>query len=267
MSKAKSPPALLELDRATVWRDRVPVLRNLSLRVEQGQHTAILGPNGCGKSTLLKLIHRELYPLAEAGHTPLRILGHSRWNLSELRTQLGLVSADLHASLATQQGQTVEQTVVGAFHGSLGLPQGRRPDPACWASVQAALAEMDIAELSNRRLPTLSTGQLRRVLIARALVHRPRALLLDEPTTGLDIGARRQLLARLRALACTGVTLVLITHHLDEVIPETRQVVLLRDGQVQAAGAPAPLLNSAQLSALFGVPLRVQRHEHGWSMD
>ena len=260
-------PALLELDRATVWRDRVPVLRQVSLRVDQGQHTVILGPNGCGKSTLLKLLHRELYPLAEAGRTPLRILGQSNWNLSELRAQLGLVSVDLHAELAAQRTQTVEQTVVGAFHGSLGLPQGRSPDPNCWPRVETALAEMDIADLARRRLPTLSTGQLRRVLIARALVHRPQALLLDEPTTGLDIGARRQLLARLRSLAQSGVTLVLITHHLDEVIPETRQVVLLRDGQVQAAGSPAPLLTSAQLSALFGVPLRVQRHEHGWSMD
>lgn len=156
--------------------------------------------------------------------------------------------------------------MLSGLHASLGLPLDLQPQQADYAPAHLALARMGVAELARRPLHTLSTGQMRRVLIARALVHAPQALLLDEPGTGLDIAAQLELRQQLRQLAREGVTLVLVTHQLEEVLPEMQQVLLLRDGQLQAAGTPEQVLTSAQLSALFGIPLTVQRQQDRWNL-
>ncbi|MBB5208879.1 ABC transporter ATP-binding protein [Chiayiivirga flava] len=257
---AEDDAPLIELDRASVVRDGVTVLHDVSLRIPLGRHTAILGPNGCGKSSFVKLINRELYPLARGdGPPPARVFGHGRWNIAQLRTRLGLVSADLHGDLAQLRGLDVEDTVLSGLWGSFGVPDHLRVTDTDRARMHAALATMDALALLHRRLATLSAGEARRVLIARALMHRPQALLLDEPTTGLDVASRHRFLQLLRTIAQAGTTLVLVTHHLEEIVPEVRHVVLLRDGRVFAQGSAEAMLTSARMSALFGMALRVVR--------
>ena len=250
---------MIELDRATVVRGDAVVLRDLSLRIEPGRHTALLGPNGCGKSTFIKLINRELYPLAREGEAPVKVFGRNRWNVNELRTQLGVVTGDLTRDLEEMPGLRVEDAVVTGFFASFVLPPWREVDPAMRQSAREALARVHAGELAPRLFAELSTGQMRRVLIARALVHRPRALLLDEPTAGLDLVARQRLLDLLRALAHDGITLVLVTHHIEEVLPEFERVLLLRDGGVLADGRREAVLTSELLSAAYGGPMRVWR--------
>ncbi|KAA3602003.1 ATP-binding cassette domain-containing protein [Stenotrophomonas maltophilia] len=256
------PPPLIELDRATVVRGQVKVLHGLSLRIAQGQHTALLGPNGCGKSTFIKLITRELYPLALGdGSVAVKVLGQNRWQVDRLRSQLGIVTGDLSSNLADMPGLTVEQAVLSGFFASYVVPAFREVTDDMRARVGETLAMTGALSLRERAYAELSAGETRRVLIARALVNRPQALLLDEPSTGLDLVAREQRVATMRVLAQQGITLVLVTHHIEEIIPEIERVVLLRDGRVQADGTRAELLRSTPLSAVFGGTITVCEQE------
>ena len=258
---ASSVP-LIELDRACVVRGQVRVLHDLSLRIEQGQHTALLGPNGCGKSSFIKLITRELYPLAHGdGTVAVRVLGQNRWQVDRLRSQLGIVTGDLSSNLSDMPGLTVEEAVLTGFFASFVVPAFREVTPEMRERARETLAMTGALPLLQRGYAELSAGETRRVLIARALVNRPQALLLDEPSTGLDLVARQQLIATMRVLAQQGITLVLVTHHIEEVIPEIERVVLLRDGRVVADGARAELLRDEPLSAVFGGAITVVEQE------
>ncbi|MEN5265374.1 ATP-binding cassette domain-containing protein [Stenotrophomonas sp. TWI587] len=253
-----SPVPLIELDRACVIRGQVRVLHDLSLRIEQGQHTALLGPNGCGKSSFIKLITRELYPLAHGdGTVAVRVLGQNRWQVDRLRSQLGIVTGDLSSNLSDMPGLTVEEAVLTGFFASFVVPAFREVSPEMRGRARETLAMTGALPLLQRGYAELSAGETRRVLIARALVNRPQALLLDEPSTGLDLIAREQLIATMRELARQGITLVLVTHHIEEIIPEIERVVMLRGGKILADGPRAELLRDAPLSELFGGPIRV----------
>lgn len=254
---ASSVP-LIELDRACVIRGQVRVLHDLSLRIEQGQHTALLGPNGCGKSSFIKLITRELYPLAHGdGTVAVRVLGQNRWQVDRLRSQLGIVTGDLSSNLSDMPGLTVEEAVLTGFFASFVVPAFREVSPEMRERARETLAMTGALPLLQRGYAELSAGETRRVLIARALVNRPQALLLDEPSTGLDLIAREQLIATMRELARQGITLVLVTHHIEEIIPEIERVVMLRGGKILADGPRAELLRDGPLSELFGGPIRV----------
>ncbi|MBS0583704.1 MAG: ATP-binding cassette domain-containing protein [Proteobacteria bacterium] len=249
---------LLELDDARLMRGEAEVLRGLTLRIAPGQHTAIVGPNGAGKSSLVRMIHRDDYPLAhDDGRPPMRILGRTRWNVFELRKHLGIVSGDLQQRLIDEDLVDGLDAVVSGFFASHVLSFNHAVTDAMRAAARTALARLGAAHLAPRRFATLSTGEARRVLIARALVHHPGALLLDEPTAGLDFVAQRTLLESLRGLAREGTTLVLVTHHLEEILPEIDHVILLREGRVFAQGAKAEVLRSEVLSAQYDAPLRV----------
>jgi iron complex transport system ATP-binding protein len=253
-----SPVPLIELDRACVIRGQVRVLHDLSLRIEQGQHTALLGPNGCGKSSFIKLITRELYPLAHGdGTVAVRVLGQNRWQVDRLRSQLGIVTGDLSSNLSDMPGLTVEEAVLTGFFASFVVPAFREVSPEMRERARETLAMTGALPLLQRGYAELSAGETRRVLIARALVNRPQALLLDEPSTGLDLIAREQLIATMRELARQGITLVLVTHHIEEIIPEIERVVMLRGGKILADGPRAELLRDAPLSGLFGGPIHV----------
>lgn len=256
---AMTPVALFELDRATVVRGATRVLHNLSLRIPLGQHTAILGPNGCGKSTFIKLISRELYPLAREGDAPVKVFGLRRWNVNELRNRLGVVTSDLTRDLQQMPYLRVEDAVITGFFSSFVVPPHRQIDAGMRAKARHALEQVRATPLADRQVAELSTGEMRRVLIARALVHEPEALLLDEPTAGLDLVARRHFLGLMRSLAQRGITLVLVTHHIEEIIPEIDRVLLLRDGAVCADGDRAGTLTEAQLSHAFGGPVQVRQ--------
>jgi iron complex transport system ATP-binding protein len=253
--------ALLEIDHASVMQGGRRVLDHLSLRIAAGQHTAILGPNGSGKSTLVKLIARQLYPEA-AGEAPgsVHIFGRSRWAVADLRRLIGIVSPAVQHDYTTDTPVEVLDAVVSGFFAARGVARHHHVTAAMRERADEVLQQLGAGHLAGRPMDSLSTGEARRVLIARALVHRPRALLLDEPCAGLDLASRRSFMESLRALARAGTTLVLVTHHVEEIVPEIDRIVLLRDGHVLADGDKAATLTDARLSATFGMPVQVSRH-------
>ena len=252
---------LLTIDQASVMQGDRLVLDRLSLCIADGQHTAILGPNGSGKSTLVKLIARQLYPLAKRdGNGRVHIFGRDRWNVAELRSLLGIVSPAVQLDYTSDTPVEVFDAVVSGFFAARGISFNHQVTDDMRGRAHEALTQVGATSLIGRDMASLSTGEARRVLIARALVHRPRALLLDEPCAGLDMASRRHFLEGLRELARSGTTLLLVTHHVEEILPEIGQVVLLRDGRVFRQGSKADTLTDATLSEAFAMPVRVSRH-------
>ena len=252
---------LLTIDQASVMQGDRLVLDRLSLCIADGQHTAILGPNGSGKSTLVKLIARQLYPLVKRdGNGRVHIFGRDRWNVAELRSLLGIVSPAVQLDYTSDTPVEVFDAVVSGFFAARGISFNHQVTDDMRGSAHEALAQVGATPLIGRDMASLSTGEARRVLIARALVHRPRALLLDEPCAGLDMASRRHFLEGLRELARSGTTLLLVTHHVEEILPEIGQVVLLRDGRVFRQGSKVDTLTDATLSEAFAMPVRVSRH-------
>jgi iron complex transport system ATP-binding protein len=244
---------LLHIRNASVVRGTRALIDGLSLDIAQGQHTAILGPNGSGKSTFVKLITRQLYPLAGG---EVRVFGQDRWNVAELRSLMGIVSSAMQLDFDAHPPLEVFDCVLSGFFAARGLWTHHKVTGAMRDRADAALAQIGATHLKGRDMSTLSTGEARRVLIARALVHRPRALLLDEPCAGLDPAARRGFLESLRAVAAAA-TLVLVTHHIEEILPEIGHIVMLKDGRVFREGAKSALLTTDALTRLFGMPVDV----------
>jgi iron complex transport system ATP-binding protein len=253
---------VLELTNATVVKADRPVLHDLSLRIAVGEHTAIVGPNGAGKSVLVRLLtHEDRAVVPADGSSPVRVFGDDNWNVFELRSQLGIVSADMHQRFVSGNSEgriRGEAAVLSGFLASDGILRYGTVTDDMRRRAADALERMGAAHLAKRWLDELSSGEARRVLLARALVTAPRALVLDEPTTGLDLAARHDFMERVRQIARDGTTLILITHHIDEIIPEIGRAILLRDGRIAGDGPKRATLTAARLSELFGVPVAIE---------
>ena len=255
---APDRPPLLELSGAVVMRDGRAILTVEEFRIAEGEHLVVLGPNGAGKSTLIKLLTKEVLPLW-ADPPPVRFLGEPRYELREARRLLGVVSAT-----AQDEADVVlpaRQVVLGGFFGSLGVPPHTTVTPEQVAAADSALAELEVSHLAERIMTTLSTGEARRVLFARALVHDPAVLVLDEPCTGLDPHAAYHVRCALRALAAGGRSLILVTHHVEDIVPEIDRAVLLKNGRIVADGPKRELLTSETLGGLFDIPVEVEERD------
>lgn len=250
---------LITLDRATVYRGDRAVLRNFSLAIRVGEHTAILGPNGAGKSTLIKLLACELPPYYRTGPPARYLFGQETWNLFELRRHLGIVSFDLQEAY-DETNTTLFDVIASGCTGSIGVNERLTKDQRF--RVRELLHDFAITHLANRTAATVSTGELRRALLARALVHRPAVLLLDEPTTGLDPAAARQFrqtIARLHRQT----TLIIVTHHVEDIVTPIDRIVFMRDGRVLADDTKERLLTTRGMRQIFGVSLPIKRTRDG----
>lgn len=259
MSSPRRNHPLLSVRDATVVVGGRRVLDRLSIEIAEGQHTAILGPNGSGKTSFLRLISCQYYPLARGGEPVVSVFGRDLWNVSELHSILGIVSPEARNGFAPHEATTGLDAVISGFFGSQALFRHHRVTPTMREKAGDALRLMGADHLADRRLGEMSTGERRRVLIARALAPNPRALLLDEPSAGLDVAAERRFLETLRRVAQNGTTAVLVTHHVGEILPEIDHVVLMKAGTVHRAGPKRDVLTSANLSELFDVPVVVRR--------
>lgn len=245
---------LLEAKRLTVYRGATRVFEDFSLNLVRGQHTAILGPNGAGKSTLLRLLLGDVHPVPD-DRSVLRLFGLDRWNVWDLRVHIGFVSHELQGEYLPDS--TGLEVLRSGYHASIGVYRHHVMTPAQGARCQIVAGEVGLEHLLERPYVTLSTGEQRRMLLGRALVHEPEVLVLDEPTSGLDPQACFQYLATIRSLMRKGTTILLVTHHVHEIPPEVERVVLLKDGRVVGDGPREQMLSSEPLSLLYGTAIRV----------
>ena len=240
------------------------VLDDFSLQIQPREHVAILGPNGCGKSTLVKTIAREVYPMVREGSS-MTILGRDRWNVFELRSLLGIVSNDLMTACTTDVKS--RDVVISGFFSSTRIFPHHTVDPTHQSLAGEALEQMQVGHLAARPMFELSSGEAKRVLIARALVHKPSALLFDEPSNSLDLYAQHYLRDSMRMLAKSGIGIVLVTHDLADIVPEIERVVLISKGKIAADGHKEDVLTSEKLSSLFGIKAELAQREgyyHLW---
>jgi iron complex transport system ATP-binding protein len=263
------PDPLIECRNLTVYRGATRALNCLSLTIADGEHVAILGPNGCGKSTFIKTLTRECYPVVDEPSSALRIMGRDRWSVAELRAMLGIVTQDLIAECTRGMSSdfadvprrvTGRHTVLSGFFSSIGIWPHHHVTPDMEQKTDEILDRLEIRHLAARPLHELSSGEARRLVIGRALVHDPAALVLDEVANSLDLRAAYRLREMTRTIAQAGTALVIVTHHLPEIIPEIDRIVLIKDGAVVGDGPKDKLLASRVLSELFDMPIEVGRH-------
>lgn len=239
-------------------------LDDFNLRIGADEHVAILGPNGCGKSTLIKTITRECYPVIREGSS-MSLFGHETWDVFALRARLGIVSNDLMLSCTGEAcGRDV---VLSGFFSSINIFSNHRVDDGQRELAEAVMARLKVSYLAERAVNEMSSGEARRVLIARALVHQPGALLFDEPCNSLDLAAQQSLRQTMRDLANSGTAIILVTHELPDIVPEIQRVVLMNRGRVVADGPKEEILQVERLAELFGVRVEMARrdgHYHLW---
>ncbi len=246
---------MIEYQDVTVSRNNRIVLDSITLSISLGEHAAILGPNGSGKSSLIKTITRECYPHQGIPGSYLRILGKEHWNVFKLRTLLGIVSDDLIESHT--RDFSCRQIILSGFFSSTGIWPHHKVTPIMKRKTQEVMELLEIPHLAERNINEISTGETRRILIGRALVHDPKALVLDEPNTSLDIHASYGLRKILRKIAGRGTSIIMVTHNLTDIIPEITRVILLKAGHVFEDGTKEKILTSKSLSSLFGTPFEV----------
>ena len=253
-----SDAPLIDIHNATIYCGDTRVFDNFDLTIEQHEQVAILGPNGSGKTTLLKVVNREIYPVLQ-DDSWVRILGRSTWNVWELRSRIGVVSHDLQARYrATTSGLDVVLSGYLSSVGIHGILAGRIND-AQKTKARQVMHDLGVGSLADTPLRNMSTGQQRRCLLGRALVHDPDTLILDEPTAGLDLTASFDYLARIRDLVVQGKNIVVVTHLLNEIPPDIERIVLLREGSIVADGPKEAVLTEENLLTTYGTPIKLAR--------
>ena len=253
-------PPFFEMKHARVWRGETLALDDFNLTIEAGESLAVLGPNGAGKSTFLKLMTGEVRPEAGRGSV-CKLFGEALWSLEELRHRMGVVMPEEVARFDPEE--RAGDAVLSSLRGAYGRTKWMRFSNADRAAAMDAMELMGVAGLAEREFGSLSSGERRRFLIARALVHQPEVLVLDEPSTALDFAASLQLAALLQQLLKAGRALILVTHHPGEIPPAMERVVLLDRGKVVADGPKKRVLSRERLETLYQVGLKV-RWADGW---
>lgn len=265
MGESTDSTKFLQMREVNVARGDRVVLHGLNLSIPTGEHVAILGPNGCGKSTLILTMTCQIYPIVRPG-MQMRIFGRERWDVTELRRYFGVVGAGpMGAELSGERAAVTSglDAVIAGFFSASTLWPNLHVTEEMRTRAWEALERVEAAHLASQLVGAMSAGEKRRILIARALVHRPKQLLLDEPSNALDLAAQRELRQTLRRLAAEGTGLIMVTHHLGDILPEIDRIILMRDGRIAGDGPRAELLTETRLSELFRTSVRIG-HDAEW---
>jgi len=267
MTDQQYPPAplhknpavpFLEFGNVTVYNGEKQVLDTISVTIHEGEHVAILGPNGAGKSSFIKTIMREFYPRLDCGNVTFRICGKEIWDVFSLRSAFGIVSNDLQYTFT--RGITGREVVLSGFFSSIGL-SNREITGEMNRKADEIIAFLEIGHIGGRSMNEMSSGESRKFLIGRAMVHDPKILILDEPTNSLDLHALHTFRQTIRKIARSGTGIILVTHSLPDIIPEIGRVILMKNGKFVEDGRKEDLLTDQHIGRLFEVPVHVKEED------
>ncbi|MEX2673807.1 MAG: ATP-binding cassette domain-containing protein [Phycisphaeraceae bacterium] len=257
------PAAAVSMNGVAVHRGPTSILREVNWSLPIGSRCVVLGPNGSGKSTLMRIVTGFMWP----SRGTVDILGQrlGRTDVRQLRKRIAVV--DPAARFGVDENLTTLQVVLTGYFGTLGLFH-----EATTGQIEHArdrLASVGLGQRHDHPYRVLSTGERRRCLLARALVELPEILILDEPTAGLDLAGRERLLATVTQLQHQhpSLTVIMVTHHVEEISPQTDQLLLLREGEIVAMGPPDQIITPEQLSAVFGCKVFVQKRSGRWWLE
>lgn len=257
----KSNENIIEIKNATVKKGDTLILDGVSLSVKKFEHIALIGPNGSGKSSLLKLFYREFYPLANE-ETIIKIFGSDQWDVSELKKKISIISDSIKKSISEQI--TGIELVLSGFFGSFAIYSIHKVTSQMKKKAEDIINFLEIEKLQNKKIEELSSGELNRFLLARALVKSPDLLILDEPTANLDIKASNIFLSYISKIAKKKLsTIIMVTHNIHDLIPEIKRVTLLKQGKIFLDGEKNRVLNSKNLSMLFDYKVTVLKDKKG----
>jgi iron complex transport system ATP-binding protein len=241
------------------------VLKDINLSIKRGEHWAILGANGSGKSTLLKLFSNDLYPHTGNPFTK-KLFDQDNWEIIRLKKHLGIVTNELENEYRFNSGfSSGFELIISSYFSSIGKQLHHHYTSKQKDATQKLMEDLEIVHLKNKKILHMSTGELRRCIIARALLHKPEALLLDEPTTGLDVKSQIKFLELIKTLSHQ-ITLIIITHHIEEIIPQVTHVALMADRTIYKQGKKEDILNAKNLSKIFDIPLELEEKDEYYTI-
>ena len=248
---------IIDFENIHVSYDVKPVLENINLQINEGEHWVILGANGSGKSTLIKLLSNDLYPNTKYPFKKL-IFGKDRWSIFELKKNLGIITNDLHNYFEVHGNfLTTYEVVLSGYFSSIGVFKHQDFTEEQHQKALEVLEFLGILEIKDKKVHQMSTGQLRRCIIGRALIHEPKAFILDEPTVGLDIKAQNDFLKLIQKLSKRS-SIILVTHHIEEIFKEISHLALIYEKTIYLQGEKEDILTSKNLSTIFEADIKLE---------
>ncbi|MDR2811793.1 MAG: ATP-binding cassette domain-containing protein [Endomicrobium sp.] len=245
------------LKHISVLRDDKKILDDITLNIKTGENAAIIGPNGSGKSTFIKLITRSIYP-SYTGIGICKLFGCNVWNVDDLRSMLGVVTSELQCDFHNEI--TGFDVVLSGFFSSIGIGKNHIVTKYMIKKAEQTIDLMDVSYLKDKKLETMSSGEVKKFLIARALVNDPKVLILDEPSNSLDIASSLNLHKIMRKIVATCTNIILVTHLVSDIIPEINRFVFFKNGKIFADGSRKNVFTSEKLSSLFGINVKISEN-------
>ena len=246
---------IVEIFNSTVIKNNFTLLDSISLKISNGEHAAVIGPNGSGKTSLLKLITKDYYPVYAVNKSFVKIFDNPNMPIFELRSRIGILSDNLQN---TYNRRCVGRNVIlSGFFGSIGIYEYQEITEKMQQKVDEILDFLEIKNLSHKKLDEMSSGEVNRFLVGRALVNEPDVLILDEPTSSLDLKSASIFLTYIQKIAKKGKTIIMVTHNLHDIIPEIDRIIMMKNGKIFKDGQKEMLLTSDNMSGLFDSKIKV----------
>ena len=252
-----------DLKNINVYIDQIKILSDININLRYGENILILGPNGSGKSTFLKLLNRSIYPI-KSNDSSFKLFNKENINVWELRKKIGFLFKEMEQMV--NNGVNLYDVISSGFSGIFNSRYSNLLSEREKVKINNLITEWGLSNIIYNEFQSLSDGQKRRGLLARALVYEPDILVLDEPFSNLDIKSNLILNQNLNKLIKQSVNIIYVTHSIESILPKTNRVLLIKEGKIINDGSPYDLINTKTLSDLFNISIKVIEQEGYWRM-